>query len=117
LFSGNSIGARECAAHHGLALAPTGKIKSGKQNTVKRYTPNSATPIGANTMFLQIVKRYTPFSALHQFFPTLPIICSQVAAKRLMQNTRLCPFKIKKIMTSAPILKHYPPVNTTFNPP
>jgi hypothetical protein len=40
---------------------------------VKRYTSNSATPIGAITMFLQIGKRYTPFSALHQFFPTLPI--------------------------------------------
>jgi hypothetical protein len=63
---------------------------------VKRYTPNSATSIGANTMFLQIGKRYTPFSVLHQFFPTLPIICAQVAAKRFMQNTRWCPFKIKK---------------------
>ena len=48
---------------------------------MKRYTPNSATPIGANTMFIQIGKHYTPFSALHQFFPTLPIICAQVAAK------------------------------------
>jgi hypothetical protein len=48
-------------------LAPISKIKSGKQNTVKRYTP---------------------FSALHQFFPTLPIICAQVAAKRFKRNTR-----------------------------
>jgi hypothetical protein len=55
-------------------------------NTVKRYTPNNATPIDANTMFLQIGEHYTPFSALHQFFPTLPIICAQVAAKRFMQN-------------------------------
>jgi hypothetical protein len=67
---------------------PTGKIKSGKQNTVKRCTPNSATPIGANTMFLQIGKLYTPFSALYKFLPTLPIICAQVAAKRFMRNTR-----------------------------
>jgi hypothetical protein len=67
---------------------PIGKIKSGKQNAVKCYTPNGATPIGANTMFLQIGKRYTPFSALHQFFPTLPIICAKMAAKRFMQNTR-----------------------------
>jgi hypothetical protein len=66
-------------------LAPIGKIKSGKKNTVKRYTSNSATPIGANTMFLQIGKR--------QFFPTLPIICSHVAAKCFMRNTRWCPFK------------------------
>jgi hypothetical protein len=55
---------------------PIGKIKSDKQKTVKGYTPNSATPIGA--------KHYTPFSALHQFFPTLLIICAQVAAKRFM---------------------------------
>jgi hypothetical protein len=54
---------------------------------VKHYTPNNATPIGAKTMFLQIGKRYTPFLALHQLFPTLPIICAQVAAKHLMQNT------------------------------
>jgi hypothetical protein len=86
LFSANSIGAREFAAHHGIA--PIGKIKSGKQNTVKRYTPNSTSPIGANTMFLQIGKRYTPFLALHQFFPTLLIICAQVAAKRFMRYTR-----------------------------
>jgi hypothetical protein len=48
-------------------------------------------------MFLQIGKRYTPFSALHQFFPTLPLICAQVAAKCLIRNTRKCPFKIKKL--------------------
>jgi hypothetical protein len=65
---------------------------------VQRYPPNSVTPIGVNTMFLQIGKRYTPFSALHQFFPTLPIICAQVTVKRIMQNTRWCPFKIKNIV-------------------
>jgi hypothetical protein len=53
-----------------------------------RYTPNNATLIGANTMFLQIGKGYTSFLALHQFFPTLPIIWAQVAAKRFIQNTR-----------------------------
>jgi hypothetical protein len=63
---------------------------------VNRYTPNSTTPIGTNTMFIQIGKRYTPFSALYQSFPTLPINCAQVAAKRLMRNTRWSPFKIKK---------------------
>jgi hypothetical protein len=55
---------------------------------VIRYTPNSATPFGANTMFIQIGKRYSPFSAAHQFFPTLPIICAQVAAKRFMRQKR-----------------------------
>jgi hypothetical protein len=47
-------------------------------------------------MFLQIDKRHTPFSTLHLFFPTLLIIWAQVAAKRLMQNSRWWPFKIKK---------------------
>jgi hypothetical protein len=84
---------------------------------MKRYTPNSATPNGSNTMFLQIAKHYTHFSALHQVFPTLLIICAQVAAKHYIQNTRWCPFKIKKTMSSAGTLKHYPPVNTTFVPP
>jgi hypothetical protein len=77
-------------------LAPFGKSKSGKQYTGKRYTSNSGTPIGANTMFPPTGKRYTPFSALHQFFPKLPVIWTQVAAKRFKQNTRWCPFKIKK---------------------
>jgi hypothetical protein len=62
---------------------------------MKRYTPNSTTPIGAYTMFLQIGKCYTQFSALHQFFTTLPIICAEVAAKCFMQNTRRCPLKLK----------------------
>ncbi len=54
---------------------------------MKHYTPNSTTPIGDNTIFLQIGKRYAPFLALQQFFPTLPIICAQVAAKCFMQNS------------------------------
>ncbi len=62
---------------------------------MKRYTPNSATPIGANTMFLEIGKRYTPFSALLQFFPTLPIICAQVAAKGLCEIQDGVPLKLK----------------------
>jgi hypothetical protein len=53
---------------------PIGEIESDKQNIVKRYALNSTTPIGAITVFLQTGKRYTPFSALHQFFNTLPII-------------------------------------------
>jgi hypothetical protein len=63
---------------------------------VKRHTLNSATPIGANTVFLQTGKRYTPFSALHQFFPTLPIICAQVAEKRLCEIQDSVPLKLKK---------------------
>jgi hypothetical protein len=63
---------------------------------VKRKKLSSATPIGANAVFLQIDRRYTPFSALHQFFPTLPIIWAQVAAKRFLLNPRWCPFKMKK---------------------
>jgi hypothetical protein len=92
LSSANSTGTRVCDAHHGMELEPFSthfKIKLGKQNTVKRHTPNSAAPIGANTLFLQIGKCYTPFSVLHQLFPTLPIICAQVAAKHLMRNTKM----------------------------
>ncbi len=59
------------------------------------YTPNSATPIGANTMFLHIGKPYTPFSVFHQVFPTLPIICAQVAEKRFMQIQDSVPLKLK----------------------
>ncbi len=62
---------------------------------LKRYIPNSATPIGANTMFLQIGKRYIPFSELHQFFPTLPIIWAQVAAKRFSEIQDDVPLKLK----------------------
>jgi hypothetical protein len=83
-----------------------GKTKSGQQNTVKHYTPNSATPIGVNTMFLQIGKRYTPFSALH-YLGRQNVLCE-------IQDG--VPLKLKK-MSSAPILKHYPPVNTIFDPP
>jgi hypothetical protein len=64
LSSTNRIGAKECAAQHGMVLELS-----------------SAAPIGANTMFFQIGRRYTPFSGLHQFFSTLPIIWAQVAAK------------------------------------
>jgi hypothetical protein len=47
-------------------------------------------------MFLQIGKRSKLFSVLHQFFPALPIIWAQVAAKYLLRNPRSWPFKIKK---------------------
>jgi hypothetical protein len=58
-------------------LAPIGKIKSGKQNTLKRYTPKSTTPIGANTMFLQIGKHlYTIYSAP----PILPYITNNLSS-------------------------------------
>jgi hypothetical protein len=39
-------------------------------------------------MFSKWGKRYTLFSALHQFFPTLPIIWAQVAAKYLLQKSK-----------------------------
>jgi hypothetical protein len=66
---------------------PIGKIKSGKQNTMKRYTPNIATPIGANIMFLQIGKRYTPFSELHHITHITNNLCSS-GGKTFMRNTR-----------------------------
>jgi hypothetical protein len=68
---------------------------------VKRYTLNSATPVGANTMFLRTGKRLTPFSASHQFFPTLPIICAQVAAKRFMRKKGGVSLKLKNYVQRA----------------
>jgi hypothetical protein len=54
LSSTNRIGAKECAAHHGMAQelsSADGKAK----NTMKRYTLSGATPIGANTCFDKFV--------------------------------------------------------------
>jgi hypothetical protein len=68
-------------------------------------------------MFLQIGKRYTSLSALHLFFPTLPIIWAQVAVKRYLQNSRWWPFKIKKKMFSTPTLEQYLSFDTNFDPP
>jgi hypothetical protein len=53
-----------------MALEPYSADWQGKNNTMKRYTLCSATPIGGNTMVLQIGKRYTPFLAVRQFFRT-----------------------------------------------
>jgi hypothetical protein len=47
-------------------------------------------------MFLQTDMRHTPFSALHLFFPTLPIICAQVAAKRFFAKFKMVALKKKK---------------------
>jgi hypothetical protein len=63
---------------------------------VKRLTLFSATHVGANIKFLQIGKRHTPFSALHQFFPTLPLIWAQVAAKLFCEIQEASPLKLKK---------------------
>jgi hypothetical protein len=61
---------------------------------MKCYTLSSATPIGANTMFLQIGKRHIPLLALHQFFHTLPIIWAQVVAKNVLQIQDGGPLKL-----------------------
>jgi hypothetical protein len=45
-------------------------------------------------LFLQIGKRYTPFAALHQFIPTLPIIWAQVAAKHFCEIQEASPLKL-----------------------
>jgi ribosomal protein L5 len=44
-----------------MALEPSLAQISKAKNTVKRYTLRSAIPIGANTMFLQVGKRYALF--------------------------------------------------------
>jgi hypothetical protein len=56
-------------------------------------------------MFLRIGRRYMPFLAFHQFFPTLPIIWTQVAGKGFLQNPRWFSFKAKKRTPSAPTLE------------
>jgi hypothetical protein len=61
---------------------------------LKRCTLSSATPIGANAVFLQIAKRYTPFSVLHQFFITFSIILAQMAAKHFYCKIQGCLLKI-----------------------
>jgi hypothetical protein len=67
-------------------------------------------------MFSQIGQRNAPFSVFHQFFPTLPIIWAQAAAKGFLKNPRCGPFKIKKRMRSAPTLEKDLSVVTNFNP-
>jgi hypothetical protein len=48
-------------------------------------------------MFFPIGKRSTLFSVLHQFFPALPIIWAQVAAKYLFcANQEAIPLNIEK---------------------
>jgi hypothetical protein len=64
---------------------------------MKRYALSSATPIGANTMFLQIGKRYISLSALHQFFHTLALMLAQVAAKHFCKIQDGGPLKKKYI--------------------
>ncbi len=60
----NTISAKECAAHN-MALELYRADWWGKNNSMKRSTLCSATPIGVNAMVLQIGKRYTPFLAVH----------------------------------------------------
>jgi hypothetical protein len=72
LSSANITGAREYEVHHDIALEPLvsmGKIQSGKQNTVKCNRPNSATPIGANTLFLQTGSTIHHFQHFTNSFP------------------------------------------------
>jgi hypothetical protein len=47
-------------------------------------------------MFLQIDERHTPLTVLHLFFPTLPIIWAQVAAKRFWGIQYSGPLKLQK---------------------
>ncbi len=56
-------------------------MQIGKAKKHDALTLSSATPIGANTMFLHIVERNTPFLTLHKLFRILPIIWAQVAEK------------------------------------
>ncbi len=66
---------------------------------MKCYTVCIAAPFGTNTMEW----RYTPFSALHQFFPMLPIIWAQVVPNIFCKILDGVP--LNKKVTSAPVLK------------
>jgi hypothetical protein len=67
---------------------------------MKRYIIPCATLIGANAVFLQIGKRYTPFPALFQFFLNKLVFCAQVEAKRFFMKAKMVyctgTFKIAK---------------------
>jgi hypothetical protein len=57
-------------------------LGQAQRHSMKRYTIPCATLIGANAVFIQIGKRYTPFPALFQFFLNKLVFCAQVEAKR-----------------------------------
>jgi hypothetical protein len=90
--------ALDCAAHHGMALEPfnTFIIIKNKENTVKLLTPYSPTSIGVSTVFSKLVNAIHHFQRFTNFFLTLPIIWAQVAAKRLLQKSKMGALKIKK---------------------
>jgi hypothetical protein len=80
-----------------MALEPVrtnwkNNIRQGKYFEALNRIYSSITPIGANTMFLRISRRYIPFLALHQFFPTLPIIWTQVAGKGFFAKSKMVSF-------------------------
>jgi hypothetical protein len=45
---------------------------------------------------LQVGKRYTQFSVLHKFFPTLLIIWARVVAKHFLEIQDAGPLKLEK---------------------
>jgi hypothetical protein len=72
-------------------LAPIGKIKSGKQNIAKRYTPKNATPIGAKTMFLQLVSAIHHFQRFTNSFNITNDLCSSGGKNVQRRNNEALP--------------------------
>jgi hypothetical protein len=67
-------------------------------------------------MFLQIDKHHTPLSALYLFFPTLPIIWAQVAAKYFCKIQNGGPLKLKKNVQRPNTIELYLSFDTNFDP-
>jgi hypothetical protein len=63
---------------------------------MKHYTLSSATPIGGNTVFLAIAKRYTTFFSASRHFSHIINNLGSSGGKTFLgkQKPRWCPFKI-----------------------
>jgi hypothetical protein len=68
-------------------------------------------------MFLQIGKRYTPFSALLQIPSNITNnLCSSGSKRFFAKSSESGPFKLKKNV-QRPNLEQYLQIGTNFNPP
>jgi hypothetical protein len=68
-------------------------------------------------MFLQIGKRCTPFSALHQSFPTLPIILGSSGRKTFFCKIHEAGSLKLDINVHLPKTRAYLQIDTNFDPP
>jgi hypothetical protein len=74
-------------------------IRQDKYREALYTTVYSTTIIGANTTFLQIDRRCTPFSNIFSASPIFPHITDNLGSsggKTFLQNPRWWPFNLKK---------------------